>query len=436
MKENATEEATVVELLHFDRTTTTSPTSNNAHLITTTTTNREPKRYKVKSKTELITLGNEPEENDSPKQDHHYHHNHHHHHNDVTKPSSDNDVVLTPSVGMSIQERLAALKKNGEEDWKKRNNDNTSNANDTEKRINIVKQQKEQLQHQLHMAVPKPLIGSGLTSSQFKHQGPISVHLQNDQFNIDKEFETNANKLSSRSFSNESLDNLTEANSQNQQRSKQVPIGKRVIFSPSDNINRNKPVKPITRMNSAGSDTDSMFARNQAMVNNNKKSSSQRHTTSHVETNRVELFSTDSEMDSFFKENETIVNKNKSYNNNNTDLLSSSTSPKTDEMTINEDLEDDQEFDRIVSEAQRLTQGTRAKPSRKAKSKGNHLKNMQNRIEIQNEYEQQSMIATTPPASSTGSFLTQQQYQQKQQNLIANELATNKKFDKSSVFDY
>lgn len=429
MKENATDETKDVDLLNPVTTTTT----NSIQLITTTTTNREPKRYKVKSKTELITLEQEPEEKDSPKQDHH----HHHHHHDSTKPSSDNDVILTPSVGMSIQERLAALKKNGEEDWKKRNTDNTPNSNDTEKRINIVKQQKEQLQNQLHMAVPKPLFGTGSTSSQFKQQGPFSLQLQNDQFNIDKEFETNSNKLQNHSYSNESLDNLTETYSQNQQqRSKQVPIGKRIIFNPSDVINRTKPAKPVTRMNSAGSDTDSMFVRNQAMVNNNKKSNSQRHTTSHVETNRVELFSTDSEMDSFFKENETIVNKNK-YNN---DLLSSN-SPKTDEMTINEDLEDDQEFDRIVSEAQRLTQGTRAKPSRKTKSKGNHLKNMQNRIEIQNDYgqqQQQSTISTTPPpTSSTLSYLTQQQqYQQKQQNLIANELATNKKFDKSSVYDY
>lgn len=118
-------------------------------------------------------------------------------------------------------------------------------------------------------------------------------------------------------------------------------------------------------------------------------------------------------MDSFFKENESIVNNM----NINTNIFSSSNSSpnnKTDNdnNTMNEDLEDD-EFDRIVSEAQRytylfyltnklnnfykrcyfrLTQGTRAKPSRKTKSKGNHLKNLQNRIEIKNEYEQTQSI--------------------------------------------
>ena len=118
-----------------------------------------------------------------------------------------------------------------------------------------------------------------------------------------------------------------------------------------------KPLKPIptakpkvTRINSAGSDTDSMLARNTVITSNK---TANRHTMHSTE--RVELFSTDSEMDSFFKENETIVNKNAKYNTNNSnnDLFSSSTSPnKTDENTMNEDLEDG-EFDRLFSDAQR-----------------------------------------------------------------------------------
>ena len=92
---------------------------------------------------------------------------------------------------------------------------------------------------------------------------------------------------------------------------------------------------------------------------------------------KVELFSTDSEMDSFFKED--ILSKN---------LLSSSSSGhKTDDNTMNEDF-DEEEFDQIVSDAKRLTQESRARPHRKTKSKGNHLKNLQNRIDIKNEYEQ------------------------------------------------
>ena len=85
------------------------------------------------------------------------------------------------------------------------------------------------------------------------------------------------------------------------------------------------------RMNSAGSDTDTMYTRNAATIG---------------KTDRVELFSTDSEMDSFFRDNESIVNKNN-------EVLSSSdaSANRTDEnQTLNED---DDEFNRIVSEAQR-----------------------------------------------------------------------------------
>jgi hypothetical protein len=95
------------------------------------------------------------------------------------------------------------------------------------------------------------------------------------------------------------------------------------------------------RMNSAGSDTDSMLAKNTKVLAKNNNNTSKNNHNHDV----VELFSTDSEMDSFFKENELIVNNNGS---------SSNSSPnKTDESnTMNEDLDDD-EFDRIVSEAQR-----------------------------------------------------------------------------------
>ncbi len=86
----------------------------------------------------------------------------------------------------------------------------------------------------------------------------------------------------------------------------------------------------------------------------------------------------------------------------------------------------------------RLTQNTRAKPSRKTKSKGNHLKNLQNRIEIKTEYEQTSTSNTNAnnsnPNIHTASTMSASHAneQKKQQNLIANELAA-KKFDKSSV---
>jgi hypothetical protein len=97
------------------------------------------------------------------------------------------------------------------------------------------------------------------------------------------------------------------------------------------------------RMNSAGSDTDSMLAKNTRVLS---KSGSKQQSSA-KSADMVELFSTDSEMDSFFKENELIVNNNGAGSSLN------SSPNKTDESnTMNEDFDDD-EFDRIVSEAQR-----------------------------------------------------------------------------------
>lgn len=48
----------------------------------------------------------------------------------------------------------------------------------------------------------------------------------------------------------------------------------------------------------------------------------------------------------------------------------------------------------------RLTHGVRPKPSRKTKSKGNHLKNLHNRIEIKNDYEQHHVPIRSSEKSS------------------------------------
>jgi hypothetical protein len=68
----------------------------------------------------------------------------------------------------------------------------------------------------------------------------------------------------------------------------------------------------------------------------------------------------------------------------------------------------------------------RAKPSRKTKSKGNHLKNLQNRIEIKNEYEQ--VHVSMPESAPTPGNVNSQQ-----QSMLVNELANHRKFEKSTV---
>ena len=109
-------------------------------------------------------------------------------------------------------------------------------------RVNIVKQQKEQLQHQLQMAVPKPFSGgipSKLVSSNDASTRQPRLASSNSNDNLNDENNSKINK--NFSYSNESLENLETTNSnfiQNQvQRSKYVPIGKRIILNPSDLIN-------------------------------------------------------------------------------------------------------------------------------------------------------------------------------------------------------
>ena len=142
------------------------------------------------------------------------------------------------------------MKKNGEEDWKKRNttigthDNNNDEPAPTSNRVNIVKQQKEQLQHQLQMAVPKPFSGgipSKLFSSSDVSSRPPRLISGNSNDNLNEELSNKINK--NYSYSNESLENLETSNSnssQNQiQRNKYVPIGKRIILNPSDLINAN-----------------------------------------------------------------------------------------------------------------------------------------------------------------------------------------------------
>lgn len=119
----------------------------------------------------------------------------------------------------------------------------------------------------------------------------------------------------------------------------------------------------MVRMHSAGSDTDTIFARNASKIssvlgNNHQKRPKQLPVSGNRPegVEKVELFSTDSEMDSFFKENESIVNKANNLYLMTSSSASNSNSPNknnTDENTMNEELDDDIEFDRIVSEAQR-----------------------------------------------------------------------------------
>jgi len=163
-----------------------------------------------------------------------------------------NKAVVITILSQFFIQRLAALKKNGEEDWKKRNTTLGSHDNNNDEqqplsnKINLVKQQKEQLQHQLQMAVPKPFSGGipsklVATSNDASSRSRLIKGTSNENLDDD----TSVTKMNKNySYSNESLDDLEATNlnpSQNQiqQRNKYVPIGKRVVLNPSDVINSN-----------------------------------------------------------------------------------------------------------------------------------------------------------------------------------------------------
>ena len=284
---------------------------------------------------------------------------------------NDNEANSNLGVGMSIQERLAALKKSGEEEWKKRsvmstNAEEPAELSSTSHKpvgsvSGLIKQQQEQLKQQLQIGLNKNLSQQCKLSGNPDSKRAILAPLSDNKLSNEDAF----------------IDSTIQEESKSEKRS--ALISKRIMLNPfqpspqtnaADDLNsidsqkpsRPKPQAKMVRMHSAGSDTDTIFARNASKIssmlaNSQKKPKStaaassakkSQHNESTVE--RVELFSTDSEMDSFFKENDAIVKSNYL-------LLSSSggSSPNknTDENTMNEDMDDDIEFDRIVSEAQR-----------------------------------------------------------------------------------
>lgn len=118
--------------------------------------------------------------------------------------------------------------------------------------------------------------------------------------------------------------------------------------SPEENT---KPKITSSRVHKhSGSDTDTMYTRNASLVG-------QQQQTTTTKNERVELFSTDSEMDSFFKENENILQQQNFLSSSSTTTGGSNNKAeqKTDDNTMNDDESfDDVEFDRLVTEANRL----------------------------------------------------------------------------------
>ena len=174
---------------------------------------REAKRYKTKSKTEFLPVKTDENSDDQSK-------------------TATRLLEGESPVGMSIQERLAALKRNGEEEWKKRNTVNIMEDDNAQKAVSLVKQQQQQLKQQLQMASPQS-IGQLRLNSELRRA--ILAPLNDNSQEMD---EVKPNRYLQ---SEETNDGTITGESEEVTKEKRVPLGKRIMFDSAEfNANLSK----------------------------------------------------------------------------------------------------------------------------------------------------------------------------------------------------
>jgi hypothetical protein len=141
---------------------------------------------------------------------------------------------------------MAALKRNGEEDWKKRNivsaatnntnndqsttsvNEQPSNSSSSTSSISLIKQQQQQLKLQ-NLSGIKPIQNKMLVNELQNKRTPLNDNTNNIDNNINNATSTT---IEDENLNNKKIDNLEAPLFV--ENKKKLPIGARIIFNPSD----------------------------------------------------------------------------------------------------------------------------------------------------------------------------------------------------------